>query len=407
MGPMNKLTPTQYWKIGIATGSSLCLLFVILIWLSGASETQRANDNGLRLVVTLENGAVEGKQAPGDLATDKKEEPANSPSAKSPEPSPTPTPTPTTDSSTSPATDSTPSPTPTPEASPTPAPAASPAADASPVSSPSAAANPPTGLSDALSEKSANGALPTISADGTKPWKHYAKNYVHKGNVPIIAVVVTGLGQNKSVTDMAIKMPENFSLSFNPYAKEFPLWTSAARAAGHEILIDLPLEPSNYPASDPGPYGLLIGNGNQANTTRLEWLMSRGQGYVGFVTPQNDAFSTNAESVKALLWTLEKRGLMILMAHEPAKNDVSDVINNSKAAYATSDMLIDEELSATAIQSRLLSLQKTASKRGFAIGIAQPFPLTLQQLSEWANKQQKEGFEIVPLTNIVGLKFDK
>jgi len=267
---------------------------------------------------------------------------------------------------------------------------------------------PLAGVNEALIEPSKSAKdelLPKIGADGIKPWRYYARHYAHKGHLPTIAVIVTGLGENKSATDMAMKLPANFSLSFSPYAKDLGIWINAARAAGHEALIDLPLEPGNFPAADPGPYGLLVGKGNDVNGTRLEWVMSRGQAYVGFLTPQNEVFTADAEGAKLLLDTAGKRGLMLVMGHEPGKTETGDLLNASQTAHATGDVLIDEELSATAIQARLLTLQKLAAKRGYAVGIAQAYPLTIQQLSAWVDQGAKDGFEVVPISFVVGLKF--
>ena len=221
----------------------------------------------------------------------------------------------------------------------------------------------------------------------------------------MIAVIVTGLGQNKTTTDLAIKLPENFSLSFSPYAKDVSIWTNSARSFGHEIMFDLPLEPSNYPASDPGPYGLLVGKGNQENNSRLQWLMSRSKGYVGFLTSQNEVFSSNDDAFKTLLGSFFNRGLMLVMGHEPAKNETRQILGDSKTPHVVADLLLDEELSAVAIQSRLVALEKMASKRGYAIGIAQAFPLTIQQLNAWSAQLEKDGYELVPVTLITSLKF--
>src|SRR5262249_15250871 len=160
------------------------------------------------------------------------------------------------------------------------------------------------GLNAALVEKADAGNVPKIGPDGTKAWKYYAKPFERKGNMPFIAVIVSGLGEAKTVTENAMKLPENVTLSFSPYAKNIDTWTTAARTTGHEIMLDLPLEPANYPAVDPGPYGILSGKPPEENDMRLQWIMARTQGYIGFLTPQNENFSSNGEAFKALLQSI-------------------------------------------------------------------------------------------------------
>ncbi len=127
----------------------------------------------------------------------------------------------------------------------------------------------------------------------------------------MIAIICHGLGESKTATSGAIKLPEAVALSFSPYAKDTASWAAAARVAGHEVFVDLPLEPANYPASDPGPYGLMAGKGPAENTTRLQWLMSRFPAYVGFTVPQNEVFSSNDEAFKGLLHSFKRTWITI------------------------------------------------------------------------------------------------
>ena len=66
-----------------------------------------------------------------------------------------------------------------------------------------------------------------------------------------VAVVVTGLGLADRLTERALALPGAVGLSFSPYAGA-AAWQSRARAAGHEVLLDLPLQPEAFPSTMPG-----------------------------------------------------------------------------------------------------------------------------------------------------------
>ncbi len=401
-----KLSALLYWQAALGTLILLCLILAISIWLSGKRETRDAFSDGRRLLIRLDNGAIEGKQESAEptppAAQAKTETPASAPAQTPEHPAADAAPTaPAVAAESSPPAEAPPAATSKPEGMvELPAPLA--AADAGPVL---AATVPLAAVNPALSEKADAGMLPSIGNDGTKPWRYYAKPYERKGSLPMIAIIVTGLGQSKAVSESAAKLPENFSLSFSPYAKDIASWVKTARIAGHEVFIDLPLEPANYPATDPGPYGLLTGKGQDNNDAHLQWIMARTQGYTGFVTSQNEAFSSNAELFKALLQALGNRGLMLVVGHEPAKSDTKQALETGTTANITADVLIDEDLSAAAIRARLTSLEQIAKTRGYAIGIASAFPVTMQQLNDWAAKLPEEGFVLVPVTFIVHLRF--
>jgi polysaccharide deacetylase 2 family uncharacterized protein YibQ len=60
-----------------------------------------------------------------------------------------------------------------------------------------------------------------------------------------------------------------------PYGDQLTKLAAHARAKGHELLLQVPMEPFDYPNNDPGPRTLLTSLANEQNVNRLHWLMSR------------------------------------------------------------------------------------------------------------------------------------
>src|SRR5262249_19435261 len=101
---------------------------------------------------------------------------------------------------------------------------------------------------------------------------------------PRIAIVLGGLGVSANVTRQAMeKLPGPVTLAFLPYSPDIESQVTAARAGNHEVLLQTPMEPFDYPDNDPGPQTLLTSLSADQNVDRLAWLMSRFQGYVGIV----------------------------------------------------------------------------------------------------------------------------
>ncbi len=261
------------------------------------------------------------------------------------------------------------------------------------------------GVNATLTESSAEGDIPIIAADGTRAWRYYAKPHAQKEKKPMIALIITGLGQNKNVSEHAMHINNSITLSFSPYARDITQWGASARLTGHEVLLELPMEPVNYPASDPGPYGLLLEKGPQENETRIRWLMARIPTSIGFVTPVNERFSANTESFKLLMQSLANRGLMLVISREPSRDETKEVLTTTTTPNVVADILIDEELSETAIQARLTAIEQLATKRGYAVGIAQSYPLTIAQLKSWIESLAQKGFVLVPVSTIARLDY--
>ncbi|MEO6338409.1 MAG: divergent polysaccharide deacetylase family protein, partial [Caulobacteraceae bacterium] len=139
----------------------------------------------------------------------------------------------------------------------------------------------PTSPIAGLTAPGPGGLLPIIGPDGKTPFQAYARPFRDNGK-PKVALVVGGLGLNAATTRAAVdRLPPEVTLSFVPYADGLQGWIDLARANGHEVLLETPMEPVDYPQNDPGPYTLMAGDPAPTTIKRLEWLLSRASGYVG------------------------------------------------------------------------------------------------------------------------------
>jgi polysaccharide deacetylase 2 family uncharacterized protein YibQ len=307
----------------------------------------------------------------------------------------------------------TPAPTPAPVAQvpqpePTPAPA--------PAAAPAPASVNPTGLTPApdvaLIEAAPVGALPKVEvlSDGStrQPWQVYARPFDAPETKPRIAVMLTGLGLSAAPTEAAInKLPPDVTLSFSPYADKLGEWLQAARAGGHEVLIDLPLEPTNFPQHDPGPYSLLSTLTPSENVARLEWVLSRGVGYVGVVGEYGSKFATTAKNLLPMFEVLKKRGVMYVDAKATNDSVAGRVARDMGVPRAIDDRTIDEDGGRAAIDAKLAEIERLARTSGQALAFASPYPITIDRLLAWLPAAQQKGFAIAPVSAIANRQKDQ
>ena len=139
------------------------------------------------------------------------------------------------------------------------------------------------GIDPRLLEKSRYGMIPVVS-DGLKPFTVYAAeaDRAKAAKMPVVAIVVGGLGVGAAkTTDAIMKLPPAVTLAFTPYGSDPAKLAERARAQRHEILLQIPMEPFDYPDNDPGPQTLLTTLSPKQNIDRLYWHLSRFQGYAG------------------------------------------------------------------------------------------------------------------------------
>jgi polysaccharide deacetylase 2 family uncharacterized protein YibQ len=283
-----------------------------------------------------------------------------------------------------------------------PAPRPSPAAPAVP-ERPPAVAKPPSVPDPALLESSPTGPLPVIGKDGRKPWKVYARPFSTSDGRPRIAVVVSGLGLSSAATEAAIqRLPGAVTLAFAPYAKNLDRWTRLARAAGHEVLLDLPMEPISYPRNDPGPYTLLTSLRPLQNLDRVRTVLSRASGYVGVTNYMGSRFTTSETALRPVLKELNARGLLFLDSRASSRSLGAKLAAEIALPHAVNNRFLDNVASRTAIDTRLEEIERMARRNGVAVAVGFPYPVTIERLARWAKKVEGRGFALAPVSAVIG-----
>lgn len=251
----------------------------------------------------------------------------------------------------------------------------------------------------ALVEQSQYGPLPKVGADGKRPSEVYAAQSRYAGKVAPgeparVAILVEGIGVPDGVTMDAIKgLPASFSVACGAYGRNLQEWILKARDAGHEVLLEIPLEPENYPTTDPGPHTLLTTLPPEENVKRLQWLMSRYTGYVGVTNHMGAKFEATQASLAPVLEEVKSRGLLYLDDGSVQGSTAGQIASSIGLDYSVANVQIDGD-----IAKGLAELETLAKQNGAAIGVATAKPATVKQLAEWAEKLEAKGIVLVPVS---------
>jgi polysaccharide deacetylase 2 family uncharacterized protein YibQ len=248
----------------------------------------------------------------------------------------------------------------------------------------------------ALIEDGPFGSLPRIAPDGRRPLLAYALPFNFDDQRPKIAILVVGLGLQTDATEAAIELPGEISLHFSVYAPDLTSWFERARRGGHEVLLDLPMEPLDYPASDPGPHTLLASSSSGENLKRLDWLLARATGYVA-LAGSGARFATS-ERASPVLDVLARRGLALV---ELGQANLAATAAAVGLPYASAPTVIDADPSTPSIDDALAGLAAEALRKGSAMGLAQGYPVSLERLRRWAAGLGGKGLVLAPVSAVV------
>jgi hypothetical protein len=255
-----------------------------------------------------------------------------------------------------------------------------------------------------FAEASRSGPIPRIAADGTRPSEAFAqpvKALPDRPNAPRIAIVLAGLGISAiGTSDALAKLPGPVTFAFAPYGADLDHLAARARAGGHEILLQVPMEPFDYPDNDPGPQTLLTSLNAGQNIERLHWLMSRLQGYVGLANYMGGRFTANEAALAPILREAAKRGLIYVEDGNSPRSVASQMAGANNLPFAKADLTIDAVPTAAEIDRTLSRLEKTARDRGFAVGMANALPASIERIAVWAKAAESHGLLLVPISAV-------
>jgi polysaccharide deacetylase 2 family uncharacterized protein YibQ len=253
-----------------------------------------------------------------------------------------------------------------------------------------------------LVESSPLGQLPRVGGNGGKPSQVYARpaslNVIHSDS-PKIAIVLGGMGLNTRLTAKAItELPADISLAFAPYGDNLQKQVDRARKEGHEVFLQVPLEPVGFPASNPGPRTLLTDAGSGENLESLYWHMSRFAGYVGLVNYMGGRFLSSPEALTPLMRETRKRGLLFVEDGSLPLTATLTVAKSSSAEFRKAHTVIDSDPSPKAIIAALQLLEQEAQTSGIAIGSGSGLEITIETLRDWASDAADRGIIIIPVS---------
>lgn len=217
---------------------------------------------------------------------------------------------------------------------------------------------------------------------------------------PRVVVVIDGLGADPAATERAVALPPAVTLSFVAYAADLADQTAAARRAGHELLLRVPMEPASTTAAM-GAYALGRYMTSDDLLRRLRWDLARFDAYVGVDNHMGTAFAMDAPAMQVVMGELKRRGLLYLDARAVPTEPVAVAARDLGVPYAARDIFLDGEQAAVAVDARLAQLVRLARERGSAIAVGHPHPETLAALQRWLPTLNRRGVVLVPLTAVI------
>ena len=242
------------------------------------------------------------------------------------------------------------------------------------------------------------------TAQSKTTFERYARSFVNIENKPTVSIIVGGLGINHRRTQAAIsELPPEVTLSFAPTSANLQTWVRKARAAGHEVLIELPMEPYEYGRERPHPQVLQVSAGSEANIQRLKTLLARVRGYAGVMNYQGGKFATSAEAAGPVFDMLGDKGLAFFEDGSLTRSVFEASAIRQDVTFGKAGAWIDARPEADEISTQLMTLEAQALETGASLGMGMSYPVTVDILKDWTEGLQAKGIVLAPASHFAKL----
>jgi uncharacterized protein len=259
------------------------------------------------------------------------------------------------------------------------------------------------GVDARLLERTRYGMIP-LATENLKPYMAYAApaDQAKAAKMPVISIVIGGLGVGAAKTvDAIMKLPGAVTLAFTPYGSDPTKLAGRARAQRHEILLQIPMEPYDYPDNDPGPQTLLATLGAEQNLDRLFWHLGRMQGYAGIANFMGARFVATDAAMQPIIREAARRGLAYFDDGSAARSVAAALAQTQAVPFAKGDVTIDAVPTAGEVDHALARLEDIAKERGYAVGTASALPISIERIAAWTKGLEGRGVLLVPLTSVM------
>jgi hypothetical protein len=231
-------------------------------------------------------------------------------------------------------------------------------------------------------------------------WRSNARPFVNTGAMPAVAIVIDDLGLSAVYTRQAIALGAAVTTAFMTYAPHLDQWTGAARAARHEMLLHVPMQPLNGKI-DAGPKALTVALSDAEILDRLRWGLGRMDGYVGINNHMGSRFTQDRGGMSVVLAEVKSRGLLYLDSVTIGGTVGPATADSLHVPFAERNVFLDDEATVAGVSRQLAVLEKLARRRGSAIAIGHPHEVTLTVLAQWLPSAASRGIAVVPLTSVM------
>jgi|GEM_PF-1348795 len=212
-----------------------------------------------------------------------------------------------------------------------------------------------------------------------------------------IALVIDDLGNNYQDALALSHLKPPIALSILPFQRYSYETLKLAQNWGKPVLLHMPMEPLDYPFTNPGEGALLCSMDRQEIKAHLAKALDSLPGVVGVNNHMGSKFTTEADLMRTVLEAIKAQGLFFLDSRTSSNSIGYSLAQHLAVNSCERTVFIDNLQEENAIWAKLVELCAQAERGEKAIGIGHPYPATIRVLEKRLNELEKRGCRVVSI----------
>ena len=215
-----------------------------------------------------------------------------------------------------------------------------------------------------------------------------------------IALIIDDLGNNRLTDNRAVRLPGAVACAILPHTPHATRIAQEAHRRGKEVLLHLPMQ--SLTAQEPGPGTLDSSMFEQELAKMLDYNLASVPHAVGINNHMGSGFMADAPRMAVLMRAIHQRGSLFFIDSRTHATSVALGAARTVGVPALSrDVFLDHETNPAAIDRQMQALIKLAHRRGYAVGIGHPHPITLAALERWLPTLDRHGVQLISLSSLL------
>jgi polysaccharide deacetylase 2 family uncharacterized protein YibQ len=232
------------------------------------------------------------------------------------------------------------------------------------------------------------------------PLLAYAVPSVAPANRPGLAIVIDDMGLDRTHALQAIALPGPLTLSLMTYAADLQGLAKQARAAGHEVLAHVPMEPLDR-KEHPGPHALTVAMDDATIRAELGSDLDGWQGYVGVNNHMGSRFTADRARMDVVMAELKRRGLLWLDSKTTTNSTGPAAARAAGVPLVERDVFLDNTQTVAAVTAEMENAIAAAKAHGYAVAIGHPHEATIAALKQILPTLEARGVVLVPVSDVL------